>query len=181
MALDITAYEKAEFVSSEWDEKEKGDPYDAGLYLVDTPANFAARIHGMRAGYHKTSGEEFGFRAGSYSGYNWWRELLAKAIHHKSAQRVWHEADELEPEAEEFADYVPMPAFYELIEFSDCEGCIGTEVSKKLHKDFGENREKYVEYVKAQEADIAGYCINRYDDWLKAFEIASKGGFVAFH
>lgn len=54
--------------------------------------------------------EVFEFSAGSYSGYNMWRDYL-----------------------DEFAGNV---AFQELIDFADNEGVIGSELSKKLYEDF---------------------------------------------
>ena len=67
--------------------------------------------------------ESFVFRAGSYSGYNWWRDRLNK-----------------------FAGNV---AFQELIDFADNEGVIGSELSEKLYEDFRKYHNKAEEYSKA--------------------------------
>lgn len=61
--------------------------------------------------------ESFDFRAGSYSGYNWYREKLG----------------ELNAEA-----------FREQIDFSDCEGVIGSVVANRLAKAYWENASKAI-------------------------------------
>jgi hypothetical protein len=67
----------------------------------------------------------FHFRAGSYSGYNTWRRALCQAIHGVSDTQFWKKAE----------NFIGQP-FYELINFSDCEGQIGPKISEKLYQDF---------------------------------------------
>jgi hypothetical protein len=64
--------------------------------------------------------------------------------------------------------------FSELIHFSDCEGVIGTAVSKKLAADFAAFDEK------AKAAGNERYYA-KYQEWRKAFEMAANGGAVDFH
>lgn len=92
------------------------------------------------------------FRAGSYSGYNWWRDKL-----------------------NEFAGNV---AFQELIDFADNEGVIGSELSKKLYDDFQKYHEKAFEF--SMTLDDAGWWFDKYHEWEKAFEMAKDGGAVEF-
>lgn len=92
------------------------------------------------------------FRAGSYSGYNWWRDKL-----------------------NEFAGNV---AFQELIDFADNEGVIGSELSKKLYDDFQKYHEKAFEFSKT--LDDAEWWFDKYHEWEKAFEMAKDGGAVEF-
>jgi len=62
--------------------------------------------------------------------------------------------------------------FWELINFSDCDGVIGTSVSKKLADDFKEYQEK---------ADKLGKEFSEYYSMLrKSFELASDNGLVDF-
>jgi len=81
MGLDILAYRKLREVPSA--HPDDGDKYDLDTYQVisaevidDTEANFPGRTAGLKAGVY-TFEEEFSFRAGSYSGYNEWRDNLA--------------------------------------------------------------------------------------------------------
>lgn len=64
--------------------------------------------------------------------------------------------------------------FYELIDFSDCEGVIGPEVSAKLAKDFADWDEQ-------AKRTLDDYDYEMYSNWHKAFKIASDGGAVIFH
>src|SRR3972149_5024711 len=65
-------------------------------------------------GYY-TYAEKLSFRAGTYSSYNQWRDQLAQ---------------------------LAQGAFLELINFSDCEGAIGSKTSTKLLKDFQDHEQK---------------------------------------
>jgi len=116
--------------------------------------------------------EAHGFRAGSYSGYNMWRTHLCQIALDVPPDDVWED-----PEA-----YDGMP-FVELINFSDCEGCIGPKTSAKLAADFrqygGRLREIAPKQITSDED--RGYFFESYDDWQRAFELASRDGFVIFH
>ena len=84
--------------------------------------------------------ESDGFRAGSYGGYNSWRDTLAKM-----AGYALEKYDAGYGERESYCvecwggDEGP---FSELINFSDAEGVIGTAVSAKLAKDFADYQGK---------------------------------------
>lgn len=95
-------------------------------------------------------------RAGSYGGYNSWRNLLR-----------------------EFSKTLPVDAdgyyaFYELINYSDCEGVIGTMCSTKLYKDFSDYEEQANLYFQ-------DYDLTKYMEWKTMFEFASNNGAVMFH
>ena len=96
--------------------------------------------------------KEYGFRAGSYCGYNWWRDKLA-----------------------EFAE---DDAFEELIDFADNEGVIGSKVSKKLYDDFRNYHEEAFEFSKT--LNDGEWWFNKYRDWETAFEMAKEDGAVRF-
>lgn len=104
--------------------------------------------------------ESGGFRAGSYGGYNVWRDQLAVLAGYESAKAVW-------------ANPEPGP-FVELINFSDCEGIIGPRTSAKLAADFAAFQKK----ADAHEDD---WFRSRYAEWRKAFETAADSGCVEFH
>lgn len=164
MGLDITACSKIERIT----DLEKVENGDYSTNVRRTHPEFE-RASDIDEGYYDCVGEIYRFRAGSYSGYNFFRNTLSKAILGESAENVWEKDDEFKGK--------PM---YEIINFSDCEGNIGPAVSKKLHKDFMENREKFVNYIK--EFDEPNFYERIYDDFTKGFELASnEQGILIFH
>ncbi len=174
MGLDITAYEKVilkEAVSLEalrkidW----KHPLYDDGDYQFLYSSGFDEHADGLPEGFYLTEGSrEHRFRAGSYHGYNEWRAMLAKLVG-TTPKQVWAGSED--------AAVRELP-FFELINFSDCEGFFGPKTSAKLAADFRELRPKAeATYAK----DRHGAFMRCYDDWQKAFELASGGGVVVFH
>lgn len=93
----------------------------------------------------------YGFRAGSYGGYNAWRENLQQQFN---------------PSRD------PEGPFYELIWFADNEGDIGPEAAKDLLADFEAHRAYYEPYYEGHDP---------YDDWMKACELAADEGLIDFH
>lgn len=135
-------------------------------------SDFPAQSDGLKTGHYEAAEDSGRFRAGSYSGYNAWREQLA--------QLAGYEATEYA----RFGTTEPLHAatvwngatgpFAELINFSDCEGVIGPTTSAKLAKDFAEFDEK-------ARATFDKYNYDKYRKWQKAFESASQNGAVVFH
>ena len=194
MGLDITAYSKvagnylgpAEQFS---DDQREELAEDDNVVRVYTDTGFEERLDGHAQGYYRMnpSGESFGFRAGSYSGYNWWRRHLSRMAFDMEAEDIW------EIMAEEPEELTGHP-FVELINFSDCEGCIGPRTSRKLAEDFRKFAEQAKAYVEAQQspnnpnrgvedADEAAneWWLEAYGEWQRAFELAADDGFVKFH
>lgn len=157
MGLDITALQdaKRERVLNE------DDGYDRGLTHAYVNADFAERADGLEDGFY-SSEDDFGFRAGSYSGYGYWREWLSQTFLGVLPRSVWDD-----PEA-----FAGRP-FFELIHFSDCEGIIGPNVAAKLAKDFEDGR---TQVVAAAESMVAVY-----NDFARAFKMAAQNGLVIFH
>ncbi len=179
MGLDISAFEKATLVEDVHAIEDSeghycGDPVDYGgkghtrAYLGDE--SFSRSFRGLVADHcYATEGETFGFRAGSYSGYNQFREELCKAALGVAPQEVWAEPNE----------YVDRP-FFELINFSDCEGSIGPEACADLALDFQEGRDTIREAL-CNRGVYDDWFAEKYDDWQQAFELAAGGGLVQFH
>lgn len=153
MGLDITAYES---ISRAPD----GDLEDLDLQRLYVNDDFPGRADELKDGVYLGCGRSVGFRAGSYGGYNVWRDNLAILVGHESAKAVWD-------------DPKPGP-FAELINFSDAEGTIGAAVSKKLAADFAEWQSK-------ADAHADEWFRDRYRKWREAFELASLGGAVCFY
>ncbi len=168
MGLDITAYAKVTLVRAidleDYNKDEGARTLANGgghCYLFEN-CDDRPQSDGMPAGIYATSGF-FGFDAGSYGGYNAWRDQLAQMMLDMMARQVW-EADK--------GSLAGRP-FVELIDFSDCEGFIGPKTCAKLSADFAKNQDK------ANKSDRRFR--DMYANWHKAFAIASEGGAVRFH
>lgn len=161
MGLDITAngyLRKLGETAGEW-EKERA----CRIYVDDC---FLARIDDLdRNADYYAGGDTIDFRAGSYSGYNRWREMLAGMLG-TTPEAVW-------------ADPKPGP-FVDLIHFSYAEGVIGPKTSEKLANDFASY------WITAQRHadtldDSGQYFLSLYKRFWTAFDIASGEGWVRFH
>lgn len=171
MGLDITYYREIKKLDAVFNDD--GAPVDAktGIPIEDfywaIPNPHYDRSDGIAPGpYHYEDSD--GFRAGSYSGYSSWRNQLAKLAGYKEEESrdgygfsmgAWK------------ADSGP---FWELINFSDCEGTIGPKTSAKLAMDFA----NFQEMANAHEDE---WFRDLYAEWRTAFETASNNGAVSFH
>jgi hypothetical protein len=169
MGLDILAYRgltKAPEAELDKDgypvEYNKFHVFDAST-ITGTEREWPGRTEGVEPGVYSAA-DSFGFRAGSYGGYNSWRDWLARISGWGSAKACWNSRKTGDP-------------FYELINFSDCEGIIGPRVAAKLAKDFADHAIK----AKALSAEDDTYYFEKYGDWQKAFEMAADNGAVSFH
>lgn len=179
MGLDITAHSRITRIEGPFDAD--GEPVDA---VTGEPVDYAFRAYvnpdfNGREGDIKNDGiyvaeASRGFCAGSYGGYNAWRNELAKlgGYPEKSVDR--YKTGNVQFRHDEGAWAAESGPFWELINFSDCEGVIGSEVAAKLANDFAEYQEK-------AEATQNDFFIARYNDWRKAFEMAADNGAVDFH
>lgn len=109
------------------------------------------------------------FYAGSYSGYGDWRNWLAKIAGYEPKLK------EKRPYAESAWEATEGP-FWELIYFSDCEGVIGTKVSRKLYQDFLD----FDIIAEEREQPLENYFYSKYKEWKEAFRVASNNGVVEF-
>lgn len=180
MGLDITAYRKLTKIDAVFDEDgEPIDPatrepldyedYDLKAYInPDFPGRADEIID--RAVY--AAEDSLGLHAGSYSGYNRWREQLAILAGYKSGKYEQYGRN-YESHCVPCWNGATGP-FSELINFSDCEGVIGASVSAKLAKDFAE-------FQGAADAHEDERFRTKYAEWRAAFEMAADGGAVQFH
>jgi hypothetical protein len=131
--------------------------------------DFPDRADGLKTGGYLYN-EFTRFRAGSYSGYNWWRSQLCMMVHGVEPDVLWAGNDKR-----------LFPAFFELIHFSDCEGVIGPKTSAKLYQDFSEWKEKAEQYAAGLGDTLNGQTfIGLYRQWMEAFGLASNNGAVKF-
>ena len=154
MGLDIVALGKLRRVTEE---------IEGSHHVFDMPEH-PGRIAGLQPGYYLPvdPDQEVGFHAGSYGGYSHWRRQLCLMALQVEPETVWDS-----PET-----YAISP-FIELINFSDCEGCIGPVTSHDLAEDFKNFRPK-------AEAIMDPYFLEVYDQFHEAFKLASDGGAVIF-
>ena len=136
------------------------------------PVEFPDRFRGLESGKVYRFGASFSFRAGSYSGYNEWRNRLAKLAGYPPSVSIQKNAIELRYDETVWKrDHGP---FWELIDFSDAEGVIGPRACKKVYQDFVRYEDQAV-----QLSDM-GFRAS-YADWMKAFAMCADNGAIVFH
>lgn len=157
MGLDCTAYRKLKKIGPV-----AADDYGAHTF-TRLDKDFPGRADEIEEGTAYECAETFGWRAGSYSGYNAWREMLGDLVGVEAPRdgREFH------------APPVDAP-FAPLLNFSDCEGTLGTATCARLAADFAAHQAK----AGAHEDDSFR---QQYADWRKACEMAADGGAIAFH
>jgi hypothetical protein len=181
MGLDITAYRnmtKADGLTVDDDYEVVGadgeviEHYWDRYVVIDTEEsekNWAGRTAPLEDKTVYAFAEEFDFRAGSYMGYNHWRNHLAKMAGYASDEQVFN----LPPHV--------SGAFIEHISFTDCDGVIGSVTSAKLAKDYAAFQSQAEKYAQTLDGDWVEFFIRAYNNWRKAFEIAAENGAVRFH
>ena len=172
MGLDITAYRQLKpALEVELDEsgypKESDKYWKPGAAVQWAEENWPGRTEGIDSNTIYEFAKDFNFRAGSYGGYNRWRDMLAKLAGYGSAGDAWN-----------LVDRTFSGPFIELIDFADNEGVIGPKISAKLAKDFRDYEVKAKEFA---ETSGESWFWEKYQNWKKAFEMAADNGAVDFH
>lgn len=184
MGLDIIALSNVEYVGDDIDDEEEGN---GDWYVGDCDGQ-----NDMQPGnYAETDQTEcHSFRAGSYSWYNRWRDHLAFAILQVPPSAIWENPE----------NYRGQPLI-ELINFSDCQGGMGSAFSAKLARDFAAHADRVRQYLKNPATDdhfryelMPGlmrpelhmgpldrdWFLEKYEDWQKAFVLGAQSGVVIF-
>lgn len=159
MGLDITAYKNLKKVENPKFDKDGELENEAFEWFPGEDMKYSesyvpGRAKGIDLDTVYTWEDQLWFKAGTYTYYNWWRDMLEK--------------------------FSNGSAFQELINFPDELGVIGYIVSEKLYKDFKENEKRAEEYSKSI-PDNGEYWFEMYKYWEKAFEYAKEHGAVHFH
>lgn len=156
MGLDLTFYRQ--LTPAPDAEMEEGYPVDyANVALLHDNADFPGRSAPTPCEVPLRFKAAMHVNAGSYGGYSDWRNWLATLAGYDSAQDFWTgRAPEGAP-------------FHALINFSDCEGTIGTDACRVLAADFAQFRPEGEDYQKA-----------RYYEMARGFALAADGGAVRF-
>jgi hypothetical protein len=191
MGLDITAYNALTRESDVTYDHEEGVfrdratgedlGYDSYVRFWDNK-DFPGRIEGVDPDVVYSYSQYFSFRAGSYGGYNVWRDALAELAGYPATEYETSYKGRQKSCAAACWDVEGgnlKGPFSELINFSDAEGTIGPVVAAKLAKDF----EVFLPIAQEKwegNADFHHY-YQRYLDWKHAFELAADNGAVVFH
>lgn len=173
MGLDITAYRQLRLVENP--ALEDGDPVDPNHWKPYINPGFPGRAEGIAEGAVYEFSECMGFSAGSYFTYSFWRNELAR--------RAGYPADPAQRESHRHSGGAWQASggpFFELINFSDCEGTIGPIVAAKIARDFAEHEAEILQATDRTHFP-AGYFAEQYGKWRRAFEMAADGGAVSFH
>jgi hypothetical protein len=169
--LDVTVYEKITIVPSPQFDSD-GEPLGPNQVKL-APVGGAERFAGLIAGTVYRYESAFEFRAGSYSGYNYWRNELAKlAGNEQTPYKSLNGKIEFRYDATVWN--IKKGAFWELIDFSDAEGVIGPVVCKRVYKDF-------LQYQVAASKHPDEYFRTSYQNWMKAFCMCANDGAIVFH
>ena len=163
MGLDIIAYsrlKKNEYLSNKKDEDKDyidGDCLIMSPRLAEIEKAFPGRTEPLKYNGDVYDCENYVcISIGSYGTYGWFRRAL-----------------------EAFSEN--CDCFNELINFSDCEGVIGSIVSKKLYEDFSSNQELFEQWIYQKYSVFECELLLRmYHKFKWAFEIAKDGGAVEF-
>ena len=169
MGLDISYYVNAKLVPDA-ERDDDGYPTDDSLVLAYVNSDFAEHADDIQHDAIYAYDDSGAFRAGSYGGYNEWRDALAEMAGYPALAEAPNASRSVHAAAAWGGHIGP---FHPLINFSDCEGIIGPQTSARLAADFAKHQTK---------ADaIGGYFAEQYRNWRAAFEAVAGNGFVDFH
>jgi len=178
MGLDIFYYSKLQHKLSSIAEYEILKPRDQKrLHYVEVNQDFVQYTGGLKTGFYSWV-KHGSFCGGSYRLYNEFRKTLCLMANHKSALHLIMAAEQNE------GKNASGEHFFELIYFADHLGILGTEVSQILYRDFYDWRSRISLTAAALPLqsgfDYGTWFMETYDNFFKAFRIASYDGCVYF-
>ena len=167
MGLDIRAVKLGKFhVDPRMSEVED-------LIHVFESDDFPGRLGGVEVGYYDHLESEW-FYGRAYGAYNRWRNLLAQLAGYPVLQLAERTG------ADVGAWNAQGGPFWELINFSDCEGFIGGTVAEKIAKDFAKYEAMVSDFEQQDVSDRIGFA-DGYRKIKAAFDFAvAHSGVVKF-
>lgn len=174
MGLDISYYTRLKKADNQGFNR-GGEPLDEDGFVLPKNPDFRNREEGVDINAVYVGERAGSFPCGSYGSYNHWRNALAILAGYAPFPGEKNPKRSHSMTAWEVATSGP---FWELINFSDCEGTIGPVVSAKLAKDFADFDEqaRVFDYN-----NLNPWFYEIYANFRKAFEAASDNGVVKFH
>jgi hypothetical protein len=126
MGVDISAYRNVKRVMCD-----RGSEGECDHEYAHPNEDFPGRADDISRGcYEVADDDKSEYEQGvhrAYSSYNRWRERLCAVVLGVQPDQVWN-----------YPEHFAGKPFFELINFSDCEGVIGPQTCAKLAKDFEE-------------------------------------------
>jgi hypothetical protein len=150
MGIDISAYSGLTKIVNPGSERDD-------LVLLTDNTDFPGRIAPQTEGHYSVE-DSIDVLSMGYGSYNRWRDWLAKLAGWDNANDCWNATE---------------GPFWELINFSDCEGTIGTDACQKLLKDFND-------YAERAHANTTGFEYEHYDDVHEGLKLAAQDGALKF-
>jgi len=187
MGLSVTAYENVDFDSymddNELSDEQRDECYDT-MHLLSNGYEPLGQSDGIDTGFYNVGNYSKSF-SGAYSGHKHFRSSLTNFLYEVDFGTEPGQFFEfiLDEDGDVKRGYKKSP-FIELFLFSDCEGFIGPKTSAKLHEDFVSYGVEFKEYLENSEKYIGhakDMYLEKYNNWLEAFQVASNNGFVDFH
>ena len=114
--------------------------------------------------------ETISFRAGSYSGFGYFREKLAEASGFDLNQMEGFHHDKDYGELSGSKPWTGQEPFYEILDHSDCDGVLTPKQCAKLLSDF----EKYAEGFKKLPLEAQSWYVDRYNLWIDAIKHSTE-------
>lgn len=184
MGLDISAYRNLKPCAAPAGADTGDEDLDFYFRRYDND-HFPGRAEGLTSEWYElptADADSHAFRAGSYRGYNTWREWLAKLAGYPAVLDSIEDRSGIHNHSRGAWNASGGP-FFELINFADNEGTIGPVVSARLAKDFAEwdERAKAAAEAADDDAESRKWFYEKYQDWRRAFELAAENGAVDFH
>ncbi|SOK58627.1 hypothetical protein [Yersinia phage fHe-Yen9-04] len=184
MGLDITAYQNIKIIDSpDLDDNDEiiGLSYDE-YFNVYNYTYFKEHFKDLEVNGYYEFEDSFNFRAGSYGGYNSWRNELAFIVcklnnlsstlpsdtKNLYSNIIWNLPEN---------NNIPL---YKFINFSDCEGIIGTEYCNIIYKELLSIETEFKSHNYMFD-DAYNHNNKLFDNWLLAFKMGSENGCVSFH
>ena len=172
MGLDIGAFKNVRKAENQYLD-EDGDPVEGNGRRVCINDNFPGRYSEFEDCSVVLYDDYGHFYSRSYGTYNRWRNDLAKLAGYPLTEYEGYMGESRKGYAAGAWDCDSGP-FWELINFSDCEGDIGPSICAKLAIDFANYQDKA---NATQDEDF----ITSYNNIRAAFDYASGNGIVSFH
>lgn len=159
MGLDVKVFKNVKSVSEE--EAEQTASFRGFLPYKD----WKNRMSNLEEGKWYTGEIEDPDIGYGYDSHTWFRNYLATVLLDKPIKYFYD------------IEWVDNTPFAEFINFSDCEGCIDWEMSKKLYNDFVEWKDRMFNFYKTEKDtkyEFNRQFQTRYNNWLNAFKVASE-------